>query len=291
MERFRYDLNIADIQICIQTDHPLLQETAFQPFLNRKRSPQYTVSCRQVASLPPIPEQILHEGVCDRVHPDGKGGWLRSFFDAPRSREPYAVGTYDYPGGTITIEYLESGKACVDGMSNTFYHLGIEALLMQEQKFCFHAACIQTDFRGILFSGPSGIGKSTQADLWCRHRGSRMLNGDRPILGKENGIWTAWGSPYAGSSRCYVDESCPIAAIVMLRQSPKCSVRRLEKREGFRRIYSGLTVYSWNEAFSSAAFDCAVNLAGQVPIYELCCTPDEAAVECLEAELRKEITL
>ena len=73
--------------------------------------------------------------------------------------------------------------------------------------------------RGLLFSGPSVIGKSTQAALWERH-GARLLNGDRTVLGPGPAGWTAWGSPYAGSSRCFCSEQRTIGAIVVLEQAP-----------------------------------------------------------------------
>ncbi len=290
-EHYQYNLEIAEIPICMQTNEPLSWEEAFLPFKSVGKSPRYTVNFRRVDTLPTIPEQILWEGHCDRIHPDGAGGYLRSFFDAPRSTQAYAVGTYDYAGGKIVIDYLEQGRNCVSEMSNSFFHLGIERLLLQEQKFCLHAACVQTDLGGILFSGPSGIGKSTQADLWCQFRNSRMINGDRPILGRKEQIWTAWGSPYAGSSRCYVNQSCPISAIIMLEPWGPCRIRRIPLSEGFRRIYNGLTMYSWDAAFMTEAFDFAVALATEIPVYAFSCTPDEAAVDFLEKVLRKDLGL
>ena len=50
---------------------------------------------------------------------------------------------------------------------------------------CYILHCTFLDYRGqaILFSGPSGIGKSTHANLWCRHiPGTQVLNGDRALL-------------------------------------------------------------------------------------------------------------
>ena len=75
----------------------------------------------------------------------------------------------------------------------------------------------------------------------------------------------------------------------MLRQAPVCTIRRLSRREAYRSIYAGLTVNSWNPAFSLSALDFAVALAGEIPVYELCCTPDEAAVVCLEEQFRKDL--
>ena len=150
------------------------------------------------------------------------------------------------------------------------------------------AACVDTSLGGILFSGVSGIGKSTQANLWCKYRGAKQINGDRPILSKENGGWTAWGSPYAGSSNVHVNDSCDIAAIVLLKQAERCAIRKLSTAEAFRGVWAGLTVRTWDAAFVERASELTIELATGLPVYEFCCTPDEEAVRFLEEELRKD---
>lgn len=286
-----YSVKIAGLLLQIESDQQFAEESAFIPFMTEADIPDFEISYHQVDQLPPIPDKILHEDNCYRVHPDGKGGYIRSFFDAPRDLTPYAVATYDYPNGWIRVEYLEKGAHCVSEMHNSFFHLGFEAMLIHRDRLCLHAACVDTPLGGILFSGRSGVGKSTQAELWCRHRGAKQINGDRPILSKSNDGWLAWGSPYAGSSRCHVNESCPVTAIVMLRQDSECSLRRLNPAEAFRAIWSGLTMHSWDETFVTKACDLAMELAGAVPVFEFGCTPDEQAVDYLEASLRKELGL
>lgn len=287
----RYILSIAGILVQLETDQCLSGERDFLPFLAAEGSPDYRASFRRVAHLPPIPDSVLYEGLCYRVHPDGKGGYLRSFFDPPRDMTPYAVAVYDYCRGIIQVDYLEKGAHCVSEMNNSFFHLGLEAMLIYRERLCLHAACVDTELGGILFSGPSGIGKSTQAELWCTYRGAHQINGDRPILSKGHDGWLAWGSPYAGSSRCHVNESCPVTAIVMLRQAKECSLRRLNRAEAFRSIWSGLTMNSWDERFVEAATDLTIELIGKVPVLEFSCTPDEQAVDYLEQGLRKECVL
>ena len=102
-----------------------------------------------------------------------------------------------------------------------------------------HASFVSTRYGGLLFSGVSGIGKSTQADLWQRYEGAELLNGDRTVLRRMDGVWTAFGSPYAGSSNCFVNESRPVRAIVLLSQGSACSLRRLSPAAAFRGLYAG----------------------------------------------------
>lgn len=284
-------LSIAGLTLRMDTDQPLALGRAFQPFLVEETDPDFRACFHQVPALPPFPGEILHEDLGYRVHPNGRGGYLRSFFDAPRDLTPYAVAFYDYPQGVIQVDYLEKGAHCVSEMQNSFFHLGFESLLIYRNRLCLHAACVRTHLGGILFSGPSGIGKSTQAELWCGFRGAKQINGDRPILSRDGDGWLAWGSPYAGSSRCHINESCPVTAIVMLRQAEKCGLRRLSQPEAFRAVWSGLTVCGWDRTFVETASNLALELIASVPVLEFACTPDRQAVEFLEQGLRKECGL
>lgn len=284
----RYCLTLAGMTICMETDQQLKVSAEFAPFLTETDSPDFRAFFRRVEELPPIPEAVIHADNCYRVHPDGRGGYLRSFFDAPRDMTPYALARYDYARREVRVEYLEKGARCVSEMHNSFFHLGLESLLIAADRLCLHASCVQTALGGILFSGRSGIGKSTQSELWCQNRGAKLINGDRPILSKTAEGWIAWGSPYAGSSRCHINERCPVSAIVMLRQEKSCSLRRLDQPEAFRAIWSGLTMNSWNEEIVERAVELALELIRTVPVYEFGCTPDIRAVEYLEEALQKE---
>ena len=286
-----FDLEIAGVSMSVHSFQHWEEEMLFLPFVKRTEVPDYQVVFRQTDTLPKIPDAVIHEDECYRVHPDGKGGYLRSFFDAPRDLTPYAVAEYDHTNGTVQIDCLPKGSHCVSELHNSFFHIGFEAMLIHKKRLCFHAACVDTPLGGILFSGPSGIGKSTQAELWCSYRGAAQINGDRPILSKEKAGWLAWGSPYAGSSKCHVNKNCRVTAIVILQQANECSLQRLRHTEAFGAIWAGLTIHNWDKWFVEEAVDLTMELIRTVPVFRFCCTPDERAVEYLEQQLRKECCL
>lgn len=276
------ELSIAELVIRMELEEPVPMTDAFRPFLT-DRAPDYTAVFRRMEALPAFDGQVLFTGNCYRVHPDG----CRSFFDAPKDLTPYALARTDHDAGAVEVSYLSKGAHCVSEMDNSFFHLGFEGLLIRRDRVCFHAACVSTEYGGILFSGPSGIGKSTQAALWQTHRGAKLLNGDRPILQKAGEGFLAWGSPYAGSSRCHVNESVPVTALVFLAQEPSNRIRRLRAGEAFRRIYAGLTMYTWDREFMDRACSLAMELAERVPCWEFGCLPDETAVVFLEKWLKE----
>ena len=160
-----------------------------------------------------------------------------------------------------------------------------------ENCMILHACGIDTSYGGILFSGKSGIGKSTQGDLWCKYENALPVNGDRPIIKKEGTVWYAYGSPYAGSSGYHRNIRTPIRAIVMLRQAGRCSIRRLSSGEAFRCIYAGLTLSPWNPDCVRNSCDLAMALISENPVYEMGCTPDRKAVELLKQTLQTEDVL
>lgn len=286
-----YFLSVAGLIFQIATDRPLFVGASFRPFLTACGEPDITATVSETEKLHAIPDTQIQTEMNYRFCADENRNVYRFFYDEAEPMSPYAVVLCKFENGCVYAEYLESGAMCFTELQNTFYHLGFEALLIHKKRLYFHAACIETHLGGILFSGPSGIGKSTQAELWCKYRDARQINGDRPILQRTDDGWLAWGSPYAGSSRVYVNDSCSVTAIVMLRQAKECSLRRLTAPEAFRAVWSGLTVHTWDEAFVTLACDLAMDLAAIVPVYEFCCTPDEYAVSYLEQALRKELCL
>ena len=284
---YRIDLSLSGFVLRIESDLPIHAAPKFLPFLTKSTAPDLIGRIERTDHLPELSDDIIHEDLCYRVHADGLGGFLRSFFDAPRDLTPYAVTTWDQDARVIRVCYLSKGSHCFSELDSTLFHLGLERLLLQQERLCLHAACVRTDDGGVLFSGPSGIGKSTQAALWCRHRAAIQINGDRPILSRDGDGWLAWGSPYAGSSRCHVNENCPGRGIVMLRQGGDCAVRRLTLPEAFRAIWFGVTVNSWDTDQVRRASNLALELSCSVPVLEFTCTPDSSAVEYLEQALKE----
>ena len=282
---------IAGIQIELQISQQWKEEKNFLPFLRKIKNPDFRVNFQLTDTLLEVPDSTIHEDECYRVHLDDKGGYLKSFFDAPRDNTPYAVAKYDYKNGVVQIDYLVKGMRCFSEIRNSFFHIGFEAMLIHKERICLHASCIDTVIGGLLFCGPSGIGKSTQTNLWCEYRNAKQINGDRPILSKGENEWFAWGSPYAGSSKCHINEKCAVKAILILKQAEQCSLRKLKPVEAFRAVWSGLTLYSWDKWFVETASRLTMELIENVPVFEFCCNKEPIAVEYLERELRKECCL
>lgn len=164
--------------------------------------------------------------------------------------------------------------------------IGPERLLAQAEGMILHASFVSWNGRGILFTAPSGTGKSTQAELWRKYREGRILNGDRVALRLTGQGVLAEGIPFAGSSQYCENGSVPPAAIVYLKQAPENRISRLQGAAAFLKLWEGTSLDTWDKEQLEQVSHILTRVIWQVPVYLLECTPDERAVITLEQALK-----
>ena len=169
----------------------------------------------------------------------------------------------------------------------------IDVLLLQlfythavrRQMLQLHCATIDDDGRGILFLGPSGIGKTTQAERWAQYRGSAIINGDIGFVQRTDTGYTAWGTPWHGSSPYCLNASVPVKALVVLKQAPQNALRELTGFEKVREVSGSVFYPTWLEDGMELCTDTLNHLLSDLPVYRLDNRADEDAVRLLAAEL------
>lgn len=163
--------------------------------------------------------------------------------------------------------------------------LAPEEGLLANQAFILHSSFVVWHGQGILFTAPSGTGKSTQADLWAQYEDADIYNGDRTIIRKINGSYYGFGSPYAGSSGIYRNESAPICAIVVLTQAPENQIQRLSGKQAFLPLFRETLANTWNPAYMESMTDLLLGAAVTIPVFWLACRPDRDAVNLVKKTL------
>lgn len=160
-----------------------------------------------------------------------------------------------------------------------------EEMLLARERLILHASAAVDGGEAILFTAPSGGGKSTQAALWEQVAGSEVLNGDKVVISTEADSPVAYGSPIAGSSGIYKNASAPIKAIVYLRKAPENRVERMDKSRACLALYSQAVKMEGDAGFNTALLPLLESIVQAVPVLELSCRPDSEAVECLRSWL------
>lgn len=94
---------------------------------------------------------------------------------------------------------IEGCKNRMTGVMEVFL-AAFYSFLTEQGGVLAHASLIRMERGCVMFSGPSGIGKTTQAKLWNMYKAAEILNGDKVILLPKEEEIEAWGSPWRGSS-------------------------------------------------------------------------------------------
>ena len=265
---------------------PFETDGALEPFrAERVMNPHRFVFMLQEELEPPVGSCIAAEGAL-QVYSDGdksiryigsvQNGWQNAYIRAEhRGKEHFVqLKASQFPAGIGSKTVLNS--------------IAAEHLIAENGGFVLHSSFIAAEGKAILFTAPSGTGKSTQAALWEQYRSAEVINGDRSAVRVTDSGIVACGIPFAGSSNICKNKTLPLAAIVYLKQAPENRIRRLRGAESFCRIWEGCSVNTWDKADVAAVSDTVQQVIGAVPVFELACTPDERAVLALEEALKQE---
>lgn len=162
----------------------------------------------------------------------------------------------------------------------------ISTLMPNRDRMVLHSSCISVNGKAVLFSAPSGTGKSTHTGLWKKHiPETKYINDDTPILHfkKNHGIF-AYGSPWSGKTELNANISAPLAAVVLLERGNENQIFRIGGTEAFARVLGEARKLPFKKSMEKTAELCG-RLIDEVPIYRLKCTISEEAVKTVYKEI------
>ena len=151
--------------------------------------------------------------------------------------------------------------------------------LLDFNGFYIHSSAVVRDEKAFLFSGRSGIGKSTHVRQWLDTFGgdTRVINDDKPALRIIDGVWYACGTPWCGKDGININEKIPVTALCFLKQGDHNSIRRLSSDEALMKIL-GQTIFRLsNMSQADALMNSIDSFLAHIPVYELENLPNREA--------------
>lgn len=166
-----------------------------------------------------------------------------------------------------------------------FSVLGLEEAAAMNNALILHASFIDIGNEAVLFTGDSGIGKSTQAHLWEKHRSAEIINEDKALIFIKDGRAFASGLPFSGSSKICKNKCLPLKTVISLSQAPENSVCVLSGTARFLKIFKNIYQIPYDSLILGKQLDTAKEISEKINVLSLACTPDKTAVEITEKYL------
>lgn len=279
------DYQIAELHIRIYSEEKLEDTKLWLPFrVASAQTPLHTYEICWRQAFPSNMGTILAETeeVCLTQSETGICRWHR----LAKSEDFHAISTECGEKTTVTV--LWKNVPWGQNAQQLFKVLSLPHLLVQHGRILMHGAYLDIGGRGMIFSAAPKTGKTTQAKLWEKYRGARIVNGDRVVVSIAGGRAYAHGVPTCGTSRDCENRTLPLEAIVFLSQAKQNSAYICNSKEALKRLSENTYVQPDHPEDALPRIDLFIELIKTVPMIALDCLPEPGAVEVLEKLIKYE---
>ncbi|MBI5217553.1 MAG: hypothetical protein HY958_01310 [Bacteroidia bacterium] len=161
-----------------------------------------------------------------------------------------------YPQGSLILYYLTALKGDV----------------------LIHASGVFDTVKGRIFTGVSGIGKTTMAKIW-KQSGAKVISDDRLIIRTINGNHYMFNTPLRIND---IPKKAPLDEIYLLKQSPENTMKRLNGASSVSRIMAHCIQQDYDEKLIHNLLDRLSNICNTLPVYELGFSPDSNVISFIK---------
>lgn len=272
--------SFAGLSFRVDSEASIQDGEFYPPFYSDSEAADYYVKIKSGA-LPKADGTAVYDKKTAALYQNGSKTQLFSAYPSPNDgyiRYSCLERENDSRELDLTVEPFHELRD-----STLFKSLNVSSLLLRNGVILFHSSFVITEGgEAIIFTGKSGIGKTTQALLWQKYRNALIVNGDRAALKIKDGVLTACGVPFCGSSDIALNREARVKAVVSLSQSRENKCRRLSAIESFSVFLSGTSYEPRNPLENRLAVDISEKAAACGVSFALSCRPDEGAVCELE---------
>lgn len=284
MSNYKYYYDLVDIKLCVNMPYKIKIKEESKEFIVNEIKEDIVVDFIAIEEPIFMEEDILYNGII--IVQKTKYGLVYSIRIQP-GVEPHEW-FIPIKENHYEVRYLKEKESYIEYSRNLLEIINIEQILNNFNAFILHSSFIKWKNKGILFSAPSGTGKSTQADLWEKYENAEIINGDKAGIRKMDGRWMAYGLPFAGTSGIYKNKKAEISHIIVLRQGKENKLTRLSPRDAFIKLYSETVVHTWDKEFQENIINMITDVVQNVQIYQYECLPDKSAVDFLKEQIIKD---
>lgn len=279
-------LTIGPVNYQILSENKLVADETCANFVSAEAAASDTIvaEVRAVSLLKEPAGRLVHRGAQRLVYREDNGREHRV-----NIWENQLMGIYHETDEThITVEIPVEPDTAIPVSTTLLELFALEKYLLRYQALVLHSSFIEYQGKAILFTAPSGTGKSTQAALWVKYEGTETLNGDRSIVQRTAaGTFVAHGLPFCGSSQIHVNKTLPLGAIIFIEQHPTNVVEPMNPAQAYGKLYGEMSINSWNRIAVEQSLQIIETLVAGIPMVHLKCNMEQDAVNTLKHYLHE----
>ncbi len=286
-------LRIADFVISLENHASdgtrLLLEEGYTDFVSFSGGQKADV---EIIAFQGIPETLPHETTL--LYRAARGD--QEFWSVYRDVDGYRLLVYDQ-SAPFALRQLAVIDSCfnrwqihsvpftenesVEGICPLAYPMGpllLYYLTVPHEAIMIHASGISENETGRIFSGFSGVGKSTMAKLWA-DKGHLTINDDRLIIRKKNGAFYIYNTPM--HYRDYPKTS-PLHSVFLPYHAPKNTIAPVPLTKAISKLLGYSIIHGYDKNHLEQHLSFLVDMCTQLPVFSLGVVPTPAIIEFIK---------
>lgn len=290
----RFYLNIANLHFTLnaQVEYQILLDQGMIGFVeNVAQTGAWQINCHPIENAPKTDlfsckysaiqedKQVLWQ-----IDEDTEGKKLLRCKRADRTilEESHLI-FWDDSSKTMEIysKILEGETNLLEPLAYPVAPLLMHIAIQDQEALILHCSAVVYQGEALVFTGFSGKGKSTMANLW-QEDGHTCINDDRIILRFEKGKWWVYNTPmpYEDSSK-----KAPLKAIFAISHGEENLLLRQNKFEAIQAILPNCIQHGYDKTEIENRFSVIERLCQRIPIYRLPFVPNQNVLSFIKTHV------
>ena len=280
---YEFCLNIADFIIQIKSDIAFQPETGYESFFtDKKQTTDFVVNCKAEIPLTifagqnPVFEAENEQQKFYDIYRHNEGLGFVIYNQQQRNTiQQIAILDKDFRNWTI----YSSKKSDYNPLRYPMGPIIMHYMTIKTNSVMMHASCAFDGQRGRMFSGFSGVGKSTMSRIWAE-AGNTIINDDRLIIRELEIKFFVYNTPMYYKD---IPKKAPLNAVYLIHHSPENKIQKLKGALAASRTMAFCIQNNYDQNFVAERLDFFVRLAAAVDIYDLGFVPNASVIEFIKA--------
>lgn len=284
-------LTVADYFVKIHSDenHPIFFEEGYSNFLQLEEIEKYdaTVVCHAG-----LPEKSTYEGevIFDAVL-DKQRLWQvvrtkteRAFivFNPNKIEEIQQVAFLNEASTEWQVYshvLKQNEDSFISPLSYPFGALILYYLTLNSNAFMIHASGVWDGETGRIFSGFSGVGKSTMAKIW-EEEGAHIVNDDRLIVREVNGEYFMYNTPMPYAD---LNKQAQVSKFYFPFHAKKNSAEKLSGAQGLTQLMAFCFQHNYDKRYTEHLITQLERITQDASTYKLGVVPSPSIIDFIRS--------
>jgi len=171
--------------------------------------------------------------------------------------------------------WIDTDEKEVDPFEYPLDGLILYYLTVINNDIMIHASGVSNDGEGYLFTGISGKGKSTIANLWEAY-GAKVIHDDRLIIRKEGGSYRMYNTPVYDND---YPLDAPLSKIFAIEHGSENSMIPLKEAASVSQIMANCIQHTWDTRIVGNLLASVSEMCRTIPVYKLQFRPGRGVID------------